>query len=91
MNLVAKLTSSGRFGFRFLCTAWLTGSIELLRRWAPPDWPPERHVVALIFAFGVSALLGGILLWRTRATAAREIVESSAMLGFWVGVFALLV
>ncbi len=91
MHYVARLETSGRFGFRFLCSAWLVGSAGILRRWAGPAWPPEKHVVLFVGACGVSALLGTILLWRTRENGARELIESGAAVGFWAGVFALIV
>ncbi|MEO8190205.1 MAG: hypothetical protein ABI682_07660 [Acidobacteriota bacterium] len=91
MLLVARLETSGRFGLRFLCAAWLIGSAEILRRSAPGGWPPERHLQLFVGACGASAVLGAILLWRTREDGAREMIESCAALGFWSGVFALLV
>lgn len=91
MSLVERLSGSGRFGLRFLCAAWLAGSGELLRAWAVSSWPSERPVVALVAAFGASAVLGAWLLWRTRESGRRELVETSAALGFWAGVWALVV
>jgi hypothetical protein len=87
-----RLGTSGRFAFRFLCAAWLAGSAAILRLWAAaPSWPPERRLTELIVAFAVCAVLGALLLWRTRESGARELVETSAALGFWAGVFALIV
>lgn len=94
MSVTERLSASsasGRFGVRFLCAAWLVGPGELLRRWAVSAWPAERPVIVLVVAFGASALLGAWLLWRTRESRARELVETSAAVGFWTGVFALLV
>ncbi len=91
MDLVARLETSGRFGLRFLCAAWLVGSAEILPRWAGPGSPVERHVEVFVGACGASAILGAILLWRTREDGAREVLESGAALGFWAGVFALLI
>lgn len=87
MYLVARLETSGRFALRFLCAAWLVGSAEILPRWASPEW----HIEIFVGACGASAILGAILLWRTREDGARELIESGAALGFWAGVFALLV
>ena len=91
MSLVARLETSGRFALRFLCAAWLVGSAEILPRWASPGWPPEGHIEIFVGACGASAIVGAILLWRTREDGARELIESGAALGFWAGVFALLV
>ena len=88
MYLVARLETSGRFALRFLCAAWLVGSVEILPRWAAPESPPIEIFVG---ACGASAILGAISLWRTRENGARELIESGAALGFWAGVFALLV
>ncbi len=88
MYLVARLETSGRFAFRFLCAAWLVGSLEILPRWAAAGLPPIEIFVG---ACGASAILGAMCLWRTRENGARELIESGAALGFWAGVFALLV
>ncbi len=91
MTALRRLDLSGRFGFRFLCAAWLAGSIELLRRWAITSWPAEPPATGAVVAFGLCAIAGASLLWRTRESGARELVESSAALGFWAGVVALVV
>ena len=91
MTALRRLDPSGRFGFRFLCAAWLASSAALLGRWAATSWPPEAPAAGSVAAFGLCAVAGGLLLWRTRESGARELVESSAALGFWVGVVALVV
>lgn len=91
MHLVARLETSERFALRFLCAAWLVAAAEILPQWSGPAWPPERHIELFVGACGASAVLGAILLWRTREDGARELIESGAALGFWAGVFALLV
>ncbi len=92
MALFRGLGTSGRFAFRFLCAAWCAGSVEVIRRLLLASaWPPERHAAELVASFCVCGVLGGVLLWRTRQSGAREILENSATLGFWTGVFALIV
>ena len=92
MTLFRGLGTSGRFAFRFLCAAWCAGSVEILRRlMLLAAGPPERPAAALVASFCACGVLGVILLWRTRESGARELLENSATLGFWAGVFALIV
>ncbi|MEO8431165.1 MAG: hypothetical protein ABI592_06610 [Acidobacteriota bacterium] len=91
MTALRRLDPSKRFGFRFLCAAWFAGSFELLRRWAITSWPPERPATGSAVAFFLCAVAGAFLLWRTRESGARELLESSAALGFWASVVALVI
>ncbi len=75
--------------FRFLCFAALLSAIELLRR-HPGPWSADRRTTGAVLAFGSSGLIGVLLLWRSRAGAAREVLESAAVMGFWTGIFALI-
>ncbi|HEY6050503.1 MAG TPA: hypothetical protein VIZ58_04585 [Thermoanaerobaculia bacterium] len=93
MTALARLPDSARFGLRFLCAAWLAGSAAVLRLFATAApaagngsaGPAVLLLLALCAAFGVG------LLWRTRGSGIRELVESSAAFGFWTGIFALMV
>jgi hypothetical protein len=91
MALVGRLSESGRFAFRFLCAAWFAGSVEILRRLALAAWPPERRAMEVVGSLCLCGALGAWLLWRTRKSGVREVLENSAALGFWAGVFALIV
>jgi hypothetical protein len=91
MALLRRLSSSGRFGFRFVCAAWFAGSLEILRRLELMARPPERRALEIVASLCLCGALGAWLLWRTRESGAREILENSAALGFWAGVFALIV
>jgi hypothetical protein len=87
MRFVSGLERSGRFDLRFLCAAWLVGSAALARQWAGSP----SAIPWLPIAFGATAVFGAALLWRTREDAAREVLESSAAVGFWAAVFAVIV
>lgn len=91
MTAVRRLGDSGRFGLRLLCAAWLAGSAALLRLFAAA--PPFRSAPGegALLLLSLSAAFGVGVLWRTRANGLREVVESSAALGFWAGVFAVIV
>ena len=93
MTAVRRLGDSGRFGLRLLCAAWLVGSAAVLRVFATAAAPllgagPGEGVLLLL---AVCAAFGVGILWRTRANGLRELVESSAAVGFWAGVFAVVV
>jgi len=78
-----------RATFRFLCAAALIAAIEIYRRRTGRMLPLDRRVVGAILSFGSAGLLGLVILWRSRAGAAREVLDSAAMMGFWTGFFAL--
>ncbi|MDQ2980427.1 MAG: hypothetical protein M3R62_14545 [Acidobacteriota bacterium] len=86
MRFVGGLERSGRFDLRFLCAAWLVGSAALVRQWAGPLSP----IAWLAIACGAIAVFGAALLWRTREDGAREVLESSAAVGFWAAVFTMI-
>lgn len=79
----------GRLLFRFLSLTSLFCAIEIVRR-GPHVWPIERRTAGAVIAFGAAGLLGGLILWKSRNGAAREVLESAAMMGFWTGFFALI-
>jgi hypothetical protein len=79
-----------RVMFRFLCAAALITCVEICRRNGARPWPPDRRTVGAALSFGAAGLLGLLLLWKSRSGAAREVLESAAMMGFWTGIFALL-
>lgn len=78
-----------RIMFRFLCFAALLSALELVRR-TPGAYPTDRRSTGAVLAFASAGLLGVLLLWRSRAGAAREVLESAAMMGFWTGIFAVI-
>ena len=87
--LARRLPDSARFSLRFLCAAWLAGSAAVLRQLATA--PATEHgsaVPALLLLLAAGAAFGCGLLWRTRGSGARELVESSVALAFWTGIFA---
>ena len=91
--LARRLPDSARFSLRFLCAAWLAGSAAVLRVFATAPESmrqPGNAVSALLLLLAAGAAFGCGLLWRTRGSGARELVESSAALAFWAGVFALI-
>ena len=83
------LGAFGRLLFRFLSLTSLFCAIEILRR-GPHVWPIERRTAGAVIAFGSAGLLGVLFLWKSRTGAAREVLESAAMMGFWTGFFALI-
>ena len=90
--LARRLPDSARFSLRFLCASWLAGSAAVLRVFATaPPTEDGSAVSALLLLLGAAAAFGCGLLWRTRGSGARELVESSAALAFWAGVFAVVV
>jgi hypothetical protein len=91
--LAARLPDSARFELRFLCAAWLAGSAAVLRVFATaaPEAGDRGAGPAVLLLLAGCAAFGVGLLWRTRGSGVRELVESSAALGFWAGVFALMV
>jgi hypothetical protein len=91
MTAVRRLGDSGRFGLRFLCFAWLAGPLAVLRVSALAASSPDGlgGAGAVELALASSAAFGVAMLWRTRASGFRELAESSAALGFWAGIFAL--
>ena len=91
--LAARLPDSARFGLRFLCAAWLVGPAAVLRLFAtaPRAMDDRGAGPAVLLLLAGCAAFGVGLLWRTRGSGVRELVESSAALGFWAGVFALMV
>jgi len=91
--LAARLPDSARFGLRFLCVAWLAGSAAVLRVFATaaPEAGDRGAGPAVLLLLAGCAAFGVGLLWRTRGSGLRELVESSAALGFWAGMFALIV
>ena len=78
-----------RIMFRFLCFAALLSALELVRR-SPGAYPTDRRTTGAALAFASAGLLGVLLLWKSRAGAAREVLESAAMMGFWTGIFAVI-
>jgi hypothetical protein len=86
MRFVGGLARSGRFDLRFLCAAWLVGSAALARQWAGSP----SSIAWLPLACGATAIFGAALLWRTREDGVREVLESSAALGFWAAVFTVI-
>ncbi len=90
MGFARRLTTSGRFDFRFLCAAWLAGSAHVFRRWPESLFPPNRGVGWFVAACAVAAILGAGLLWFTRENGPREVFESSAAVGFWAVLFAVM-
>lgn len=92
MTALARLPDSARFRIRFLCAAWLAGSAAVLRVIATSAAPAGGAValsgVLLVLAGGGAFGVG--MLWRTRGSGIRELVESSAAFGFWTGIFALI-
>lgn len=91
MTAVRRLGDSGRFGLRLLCAAWLVGSGALLRLFATAPLFRTTPGEGALLLLSVCAALGVGVLWRTRANGLQEVVESSAALGFWAGVFAVIV
>ncbi|HYK43349.1 MAG TPA: hypothetical protein VE007_13250 [Thermoanaerobaculia bacterium] len=91
MTAVRRLGDSGRFGLRLLCATWLAGSASLLRLFATAPSLRSAPGEGALLLLSVFAAFGVGVLWRTRATGLREVVESSAALGFWAGVFAVIV
>ena len=91
--LARRLPDSARFSLRFLCAAWLAGSAAVLRyfKTATPAIAERGALPAVLVLLVGSAAFGVGLLWRTRGSGSRELLESSAALGFWAGVFALIV
>jgi hypothetical protein len=85
-----QLGAFARVMFRFLCAAALITCIEICRRNAARPWPPDRRTVGAALSFGAAGLLGLLILWKSRSGAAREVLESAAMMGFWTGIFALI-
>ena len=89
--LARQLPESARFSLRFLCAAWLAGSAALLRVFATaPATADGNAVPALLLLLATGAAFGCGLLWRTRGSGTRELVESSAALAFWAGIFAVI-
>jgi len=89
--LARRLPDSTRFSLRFLCAAWFAGSAAVLRVFAtPPPTEDGSAVRALLLLLAAAAAFGCGLLWRTRGSGWRELVESSAALAFWAGIFALI-
>ena len=78
-----------RGAFRFLCAAALIAAVEIYRRRTGRMLPIDRRVVGTILSFGSAGLLGLVILWKSRAGAVREVLDSAAMMGFWTGFFAL--
>jgi hypothetical protein len=76
--------------FRFMCAAALILAVEVFRRRTDRLLTLDRRTVGTILSFGSAGLLGFALLWRSRAGAALEVLESAAMLGFWTGFVALI-
>jgi hypothetical protein len=87
MAAFQRLDASARFGFRFLCAAWMAGSAAVLRLLSGGAAVP----LAILSLLAACAAFGAGLLWRTRASGLRELVESTAALGFWAGVFSMVV
>jgi len=90
----ARLSSTAwgpflRAVFRFVCAASMIVAIEIYRRRTGRMLPVDRKVVGAILSFGSAGLLGLLVLWRSRRGAAREVLDSAAMFGFWTGFFAL--
>jgi hypothetical protein len=75
--------------FRFVCVAAVVMALEIYRRRTGRALPLDRRAVGAIVCFGSAGLLGVLLLWRSRAGTAREVLESAAMFGFWAGFLAL--
>ena len=75
--------------FRFVCVAAVVVAAEIYRRRTGRALPLDRRAVGTIVCFGSAGLLGVLLLWRSRAGTAQEVLESAAMVGFWTGFLAL--
>ena len=84
------LRAFARVTFRFLCAAWFVGAIEIIRRSSGHIGGLDRRASGAVLAFGSLAILGIVALWRSRASPVREVLELSAMVGLWTGVFALI-
>jgi hypothetical protein len=95
MTALARLPDSARFRLRFLCAAWLAGSAAVLHVFSTSasaaPFGGGGAVPAVLLVLSGCAAFGVGLLWRTRGSGLREVVESSAALGFWAGVFAVMV
>jgi len=87
MAAFQRLDGSARFGFRFLCAAWLAGSTASVRLLSAE----AAVALGILVLLAACAAFGAGLLWRTRASGLRELVESTAALGFWAGVFSMVV
>ncbi|MEP6768839.1 MAG: hypothetical protein ABJC61_09235 [Acidobacteriota bacterium] len=84
------LRAFARLMFRFLCAAWFVGAIEILRRASGRTGGLDGRASGAVLAFGSLAILGIVGLWRSRASPVREVLELSAMIGLWTGMFALI-
>jgi hypothetical protein len=78
-----------RGAFRFVCAAAIIAAIEIYRRRSLRMLPFDPRVIASMISFGVAGVTGLLILWRSRRDAVREVLDSSAMLGFWTGFLAL--
>lgn len=83
------LRAFARLTFRFLCAAWFVGAIEILRRGSARVGGLDARASSAVVAFGSLAVLGIVVLWKSRASPVREVLELSAMIGLWTGMFAL--
>ncbi|MEP7131975.1 MAG: hypothetical protein ABI914_02345 [Acidobacteriota bacterium] len=84
------LREFARLTFRFLCAAWFVGAIEIVRRGTGLAGGLDRRTSGAVLALASMAALGIVILWRSRASPVREVLELSAMIGLWTGMVALL-
>lgn len=84
------LRAFARLMFRFLCAAWFVGAIEIVRRATSHGGGLDRRASGAVLVFGSLSILGIVVLWRSRASPVREVLELSAMIGLWTGMVALI-
>jgi len=86
----AWLRAFARLMFRFLCAAWFVGAIEIVRRGTVQTSGLDRRASGAVLVLASLAILGIVILWRSRASPVREVLELSAMIGLWTGLVALI-
>ncbi len=83
------LREFARVAFRFLCAAWFVGAIEIVRRGTGLAGGLDRRASGAVLVLSCLAVLGIVILWRSRGNPVREVLELSAMIGLWTGMVAL--
>ncbi len=86
----AWLRAFARLMFRFLCAAWFVGAIEIIRRGTADSGGLDLRASGAVLVLASLAILGIVILWRSRASPVREVLELSAMIGLWTGMVALI-